>query len=207
MANNDAFLRLKILACDRALLVNTADYLANVAQTNDGKVTSPSEPEDSDLGQDCLMSIVDIRQQTKKTITALNAVKTDENVFVAVYLITDGSESTKHLLNPDNHVSKAHIWMELNECPRAIAEMDHAIEREPDHSQHYSDRGFMWSTMNDSEKAMRDYDTALDIDPSNTWALVNRGNEWKKRGEPQYAEIDHLKAVELGHKEATSKRT
>ena len=62
----------------------------------------------------------------------------------------------------------AHVYLELGDFDRAIAEQSVAIELEPDNSWHLVDRGYMFSDhIGDLDAARADFEAAIERDPEN----------------------------------------
>jgi tetratricopeptide (TPR) repeat protein len=80
---------------------------------------------------------------------------------------------------------------------QALAELDSAIELDPESAWAIAHRGITYGQMKLYEEALADLDHAIELDPESAWAIARRGETHRqmKRYEEALADLDH--ALEL----------
>jgi tetratricopeptide (TPR) repeat protein len=81
----------------------------------------------------------------------------------------------------------------------AIADLDEAINLNPQSSTAYNNRCNFYRRKSDYPKAMRDCNEAIKIDPKNAWALDSRGDLWRDMRNYNAAVIDYTAALQDSH--------
>jgi tetratricopeptide (TPR) repeat protein len=90
------------------------------------------------------------------------------------------------------------------ELEKAIAAQTKFLEKNPDNSAAYNDRGNLYYRAGLYQQAVEDYSKAIDLDPDNAAAFNNRGNTYDKLGQPDKAIAGLTQAIEIdaNYKEA-----
>lgn len=83
------------------------------------------------------------------------------------------------------------------EFEQALAELNRALEHDPQSAIAYQGRGNTYSSQGNYEQAIADYSAALKIDPKSAQTLVNRGLAFIKRRDPNRAIADYTAAIQL----------
>ncbi len=101
-------------------------------------------------------------------------------------------------LNPNReeyYIWKVHSFQELGLIEDAVKEYDQLIERDPNNSSHWIDRGtLVWEL--DPEQALEDFSTAIELS-SHPLAYNNRANYYRSIGELDKALEDAKQALSL----------
>jgi tetratricopeptide (TPR) repeat protein len=88
-------------------------------------------------------------------------------------------------------------YLNLGEYEKAIADLDQAIELDPEYALAYNHRGAAYFSLGEYEKAIADYDRAIELDPEYAMAYNNRGYAYLNLGEYEKAIADWDQAIEL----------
>jgi len=90
------------------------------------------------------------------------------------------------------------------ELEKAIAAHTKFLEKNPDNSAAYNDRGNVYYRAGLYQQAVEDYSKAIEVDPNNAAAFNNRGNAYDQLGQSDKAIVDLTKAIEIdaNYKEA-----
>ncbi len=97
----------------------------------------------------------------------------------------------RRTLQPAVELQDGEKWEE------AIAELDQAIELDPEFSLAYVLRGNARFSLEQFEQAIADYDTAIELDPDSALAYGNRGSAYAAVGKRAQAKADYEKALPL----------
>jgi hypothetical protein len=95
------------------------------------------------------------------------------------------------------HYNRAGELQEGEQWEEAIAELDQAIELDPEFSLAYVRRGTAYFSLEQYEQAIADYDTAIELDPDSAYAYANRGSAYAAVGKRAQAKADYDKALPL----------
>lgn len=75
--------------------------------------------------------------------------------------------------------------LDAGKWEEAIAELDLAIQLEPDNAIAYSNRAYGYSSLGQHEQARVDSDKAIQLDPNEVAAYINRGIAYSNLGQPE----------------------
>jgi len=78
------------------------------------------------------------------------------------------------------------------------------IEKEPNFTEAYNNRGNVYSELNQLETAIKDYNKAIELNPNNAGAYYNRGNAHRNLNQYANAIGDYSKAIENNPKFAVA---
>ena len=101
-----------------------------------------------------------------------------------------GSEATEHY-------NRAGELLDQQKWEEAIAELDQAIELDPDFASAFVNRGNAYFGLEQYEQAIADYDKAIALDPASAYAYANRGSAYAAVGKRAQAKADYEKALPL----------
>lgn len=73
------------------------------------------------------------------------------------------------------YLTRAQMYLELNDTTKAMADLNKAIEIDPYTSQSFSARGLLYFQQKDYNKALADLDEAIRLDPYFNGNYINRG--------------------------------
>jgi tetratricopeptide (TPR) repeat protein len=90
----------------------------------------------------------------------------------------------------------------LVEQQQAIADLDRAIQLDPNDAEAYNTRGNVWDDMGDADRALADYEQAIRIDPNNPSTFRDRAILWRHKGELDRALVDFDRAIRLSFSDA-----
>lgn len=79
------------------------------------------------------------------------------------------------------------FFMHLNRKSEALADMNRAVELQPDYAYRYASRAFVRDFFGDTEGAVQDYEIAVRLDPKDSVAMNNLGVLMEKMGYIQAA--------------------
>ena len=95
------------------------------------------------------------------------------------------------------HYNRAGELEDSEQWEEAIAELDQAIELDPEFSLAYVRRGNANFSLEQYEQAIADYDAAIELDPDSAYAYANRGSAYAAVGKRAQAKADYEKALPL----------
>ena len=87
---------------------------------------------------------------------------------------------------------------------RAIADLDRALEINPDDADTYTGRGLMHGQKGDYDRAISDLDRAIEINPEDSIAYYGRGRAYAEKGDFDHAISDFASAIEIDPDDADS---
>ena len=85
----------------------------------------------------------------------------------------------------------------------AIADLNRAIELDPNQADYYRQRGVSYRQKGDYDRAIADYNRAIELDPKNARYLQQRGVSYHMKGDYDRAIADKTRAVELDPNQAS----
>jgi tetratricopeptide (TPR) repeat protein len=85
----------------------------------------------------------------------------------------------------------------LGEHRRAIADLDRAIDLDPQYAAAYHNRGIAYKKLGEYRRAIADYDRAIELNPQYTDAYYSRGLAHKEIGNRQQAIADFERHLQL----------
>lgn len=88
------------------------------------------------------------------------------------------------------------LFRTLGQYDLALANLNKALEINPNYALAYNNRGNVWFAQRDYDKAISDYDKALVIEPGAT-TYRNRGRAWAHKGQYEKAVADCDQAIAL----------
>jgi tetratricopeptide (TPR) repeat protein len=92
------------------------------------------------------------------------------------------------------------IHQNLDLYQQALADLDRAIELEPQVSRAYAFRGSAYSHLKKYQQALVDFDRAIELNPSSLRAHISRGNAYYMLRDYARAIADYSRAIELDPK-------
>ena len=107
---------------------------------------------------------------------------------------------TNDLNNPDIYSDRAVCYFHLKQSDKSLADMNKAVELQPDHGYRYSSRAFIKESMGNTEGAIEDYKKAIEIDPEDAISHNNLGMLEEKLGWKEQANDSFDKADKLADK-------
>jgi tetratricopeptide (TPR) repeat protein len=95
------------------------------------------------------------------------------------------------------HLERGRALIAQGQLEQAIAELDRAIELDPDEVEVYVTRGFAYIALGQFERGIADYDTAIELESDNPILYNDRGFAYAELGKYERAVADYDKAIEL----------
>lgn len=95
------------------------------------------------------------------------------------------------------------VFAALGDYARALADYNEALARDPDFTAALGSRGVAYREMGEPQKALADLDRAIAIDPDAARHYQNRANVRCTLGDIDGSVQDRLRAIRLGHFEAS----
>ncbi len=102
--------------------------------------------------------------------------------------------------DPDLIHDRAVCLFNLGEKKDALAELNRALDLQPDYSYRYASRAYMRSALKDVEGAIEDYKKAIELDPEDSISINNLGlleeqQGYKKEANERYRLADELNQI------------
>lgn len=102
--------------------------------------------------------------------------------------------------DPDLIHDRAVCLFNLGEKKAALAELNRALDLQPDYSYRYASRAYMRSALKDVEGAIEDYKKAIELDPEDAISMNNLGlleeqQGYKKEANERYQLADELNQI------------
>ena len=95
------------------------------------------------------------------------------------------------------HYSRGNAWLDKGDLKKAIADLNKALELDPDYANAYYTRGFAWDYAGERQKAIADFSKAIQLNPRDADAFFARGNAWFDAGKAEAAIKDFSKVIEI----------
>jgi tetratricopeptide (TPR) repeat protein len=123
----------------------------------------------------------------------------------ALRLVDECIEMLDRLLPPDNHVlhrsvlknNRARVYLALGRLEDAMADYAVVIEQDPNHAEHYLERGNILRQLGREQEAHADYATAMRLSPPFPEIYYNRGDLRFGQGDTAGAMADFSYVLEL----------
>lgn len=123
----------------------------------------------------------------------------------ALRLVDECIESLERLLPPGDHVlhrsvlknNRARVYLSLGRLQDALADYAVVIEQDPNHAEHYLERGNILRQLDRPEEAAADYATAMRLSPPFPEIYYNRGDLRFGEGDTDGALADFSYVLEL----------
>ena len=136
-----------------------------------------------------------IEKEHQKVIALVKEGKADKALVIIDKLIL------KFPNNPDLHSERGVVYYHLNQPKKSIADMNFAVELQPEKAYRYSSRAYIRDWMGDLHGAIADYEKAVELDPQDAIAHNNLGMLQEKLGYQEkandyYKRADKLAGVE-----------
>lgn len=109
--------------------------------------------------------------------------------YIGEEVVTRGS-----LVNADEYSLLSGSASDLD---KAIADLDRAIELEPDNSMFHFNRGLAYSMKGDDDQAIVDYDRAIDLNSDDPVAYERRASSYMIKGDLDQSIADYDRAADL----------
>ena len=90
----------------------------------------------------------------------------------------------------------------MGQNDKAIADLDHAIDFDPQMATAYLNRGAAYENKGEHERGIADYSRAISLDPQLKVAYFNRGAIYESQGEHDRAIADFDNAIRLDPNDA-----
>ncbi|MBK5195878.1 MAG: tetratricopeptide repeat protein [Proteiniphilum sp.] len=95
------------------------------------------------------------------------------------------------------YLTRAQMYLELNDTTNAMADLNKAIEIDPYTSQSFSARGLLYFQQKDYNKALADLDEAIRLDPYFNGNYINRGLVKYNLNDLRGAMADYDRVIEM----------
>jgi tetratricopeptide (TPR) repeat protein len=123
----------------------------------------------------------------------------------ALRLVDECIDSLDRLLTPDEHRlhrsvlknNRARVYLGLGRLVDALADYAVVIEHDPNHCEHYLERGNILRRLGQAEAALADYATAIRLSPPFPEIYYNRGDLYLTIGDVDAALSDFSYVLEL----------
>jgi tetratricopeptide (TPR) repeat protein len=125
-----------------------------------------------------------------RPISVMVAAMLVASLAIVAGACSEGSPATEHY-NRAGELRDEAKWEE------AIAELDQAIELDPEFTMAYIARGNAYFSLEQFEQAVVDYSKAVELDPGSGLAYANRGSAYAALGQMAQAKADYEKALPL----------
>ncbi|MBI1249623.1 tetratricopeptide repeat protein [bacterium] len=96
----------------------------------------------------------------------------------------------------NNYIDRAKLWQYLGKPAQALADLNVAIQQDPQSAKAWGMRGYLRFLENKSSKARGDFDRAIELDPKEPLALAYRGLLFREEGKLDEALADQTAAIE-----------
>jgi tetratricopeptide (TPR) repeat protein len=106
-------------------------------------------------------------------------------------------ENTNNTLTAEEYYYRAYEKAENKDYRGAIADLNKAIEIDPNYAKAYGLRGNLKKRLEDYRGAIADVNKAIEIDPNDEWLFANRGLVKANLGDLRGAIADVNKAIEI----------
>jgi Tol biopolymer transport system component/Flp pilus assembly protein TadD len=100
-------------------------------------------------------------------------------------------------ISAESYVDRAQGYFDRGEYDRAVAELDEAIDLQPDHGKAYQLRGSAYAEMGELDRAIADYDEAIRLMPDSAELHKLRGNAYLKKDDLEQARADYGEAIRI----------
>lgn len=123
----------------------------------------------------------------------------------ALRLVDEAISSLDELLGPDEHVlhrsvlknNRARVYLSLGRIEEALADYAIVIQEDPNHAEHYLERGNILRRLGRPEEALEDYARAMRLSPPFPEIYYNRGDLRLNEGDTEGALADFSYVIEL----------
>jgi tetratricopeptide (TPR) repeat protein len=123
----------------------------------------------------------------------------------ALRLVDECIEMLDRLLPPDSHVlhrsvlknNRARVYLALGRLDDALADYEVVIREDPNHAEHYLERGTILRRLGRTEEALADYARAMRLSPPFPEIYYNRGDLRFGEGDVEGALADFSYVLEL----------
>ncbi|MEU3464266.1 tetratricopeptide repeat protein [Streptomyces sp. NPDC006733] len=123
----------------------------------------------------------------------------------ALRLVDEAISSLDELLGPDEHVlhrsvlknNRARVYLSLGRIEEALADYAIVIQEDPNHAEHYLERGNILRRLGRPEEALEDYARAMRLSPPFPEIYYNRGDLRLNEGDTEGALADFGYVIEL----------
>ncbi|MCZ4119447.1 tetratricopeptide repeat protein [Streptomyces sp. H39-S7] len=123
----------------------------------------------------------------------------------ALRLVDEAISSLDELLGPDEHVlhrsvlknNRARVYLSLGRIQDALADYAIVIREDPNHAEHYLERGNILRRLGRPEEALEDYARAMRLSPPFPEIYYNRGDLRLNEGDTEGALADFGYVIEL----------
>ncbi|MCM2424660.1 tetratricopeptide repeat protein [Streptomyces sp. RKAG337] len=123
----------------------------------------------------------------------------------ALRLVDEAISSLDELLGPDEHVlhrsvlknNRARVYLSLGRIQEALADYAIVIREDPNHAEHYLERGNILRRLGRPEEAFEDYARAMRLSPPFPEIYYNRGDLRLNEGDTEGALADFSYVIEL----------
>ena len=103
--------------------------------------------------------------------------------------------------DPEALFSRASILSGLGQAERALADLNRALEEQPNFVRALHARGYLLGAMGRFEEALRDFDRSIELEPEQGFGFNMRGNAYRAMGNQEKAYSDYAEAARLDPKE------
>ncbi|MGL5941490.1 MAG: tetratricopeptide repeat protein [Waterburya sp.] len=94
------------------------------------------------------------------------------------------------------------LYGHAKEWKLALADLDRAIEVNPEYTKAYLNRGIVYKNLQELQLAFNDFNSAIQLDPNNAEAYLNRGALYGKQQKWDLALSDYSQAISLDSQNA-----
>lgn len=96
-----------------------------------------------------------------------------------------------------DYTNRGFTYSHLKQYDKALADLERAIEMDPNYAEAYSSRGRIYADLQKYEVALADLDRSIELDSSSSGMYYNRGLVHYQAGDYQSALIDYGQAIKL----------
>lgn len=123
----------------------------------------------------------------------------NNSLFLLCFVLLTGClfKTDKETISTKGIRYKAIEYSKKGEFDSALAEINKAIELNPNCGDSYRIRGVIYSNRGEAEKSMADFNKAIELNPEDYKSYHNRGFYYYKKGELDKAIAEYTKALEL----------
>jgi len=109
-------------------------------------------------------------------------------------ILNDRSEAKNHPMALRNRCG---IYYTKGDLERALADCNHAAQRDPQSAIVFDRRGLIWKTKGDYIKAIADFDNAIRLNANYARALYHRGSAKRAKGDTAGGDADIARAKQI----------
>ncbi|MDC3351673.1 tetratricopeptide repeat protein [Crocinitomicaceae bacterium] len=147
---------------------------------------------------------------TNEELFALGMAKVKENDHLeAIRIFTFVLQQEPTNANALSH--RGISYLNIDKLELSLADMDAAVEHDPEYSFRYQSRGYLKARMKDYAGALADYEKAVELDPNdaiahNNLALAQEQMGWAKEAKENFDKSDRLSGIKTAEERAEDRK-